>query len=63
MTAACRLIEMQTSQKRKFPSQWPVREVLAVPALRVPGLLLLGVAVANAAGHATVAALYRRDRA
>lgn len=41
----------------------PVREVLSGPALRVPGLLLLGVAVANAAGHATVAALYRRDRA
>lgn len=41
----------------------PVRDALWVPALRVPGLLLLGVAAANVAGHATVAALYRRDRA
>ena len=41
----------------------PVREALMAPALRVPGLLLLGVTVANVAGHATVAALYRRDRA
>ena len=41
----------------------PVREVLMAPALRVPGLLLLGVTMANVAGHATVASLYRRDRA
>ncbi|WP_299342751.1 hypothetical protein [uncultured Pseudoxanthomonas sp.] len=41
----------------------PVREALLAPALRVPGLLLVGVTVANVAGHATVAALYRRDRA
>ena len=41
----------------------PVREALMAPALRVSGLLLLGVTVANVAGHATVAALYRRDRA
>ena len=41
----------------------PVREALMAPALRVSGLLLLGVTVANVAGHATVASLYRRDRA
>ncbi|TLX21872.1 hypothetical protein [Thermomonas fusca] len=28
----------------------------------IPGLLLLGLIVANIAGHATVALLYRRDR-
>lgn len=36
----------------------------ALPAndCAIPGLLLLGVIVANIAGHATVAWLYRRDR-
>lgn len=47
-----------------FALAWPsVREALLAPALRVPGLLLLGVTVANVASHASVAALYRRDRA
>jgi hypothetical protein len=36
----------------------------ALPAndCAIPGLLLLGVVVANIAGHLTVAMLYRRDR-
>ena len=41
----------------------PSRELLLAPPLRLPGLLLLGVIVAQLAGHGAVAVAYRRDRA
>lgn len=39
-----------------------VRAALSVNDCAIPGLILLGVIVANIAGHLTVAVLYRRDR-
>jgi len=38
------------------------RGALSANECALPGLLLLGVVVANLAGHLTVAVLYRRDR-
>ncbi|WP_256645326.1 hypothetical protein [Thermomonas paludicola] len=38
------------------------REALSANHCMLPGLLLLGVVVANIGGHLTVAMLYRRDR-
>lgn len=39
----------------------PVRELLLVQPMRLPGLLVLGVIVASIAGHLVVAYAYRRD--
>lgn len=41
----------------------PIRELVLQPPLRLPGLMVLGVIVANIADHTVVAMLYRRDRA
>ncbi|WP_372012374.1 hypothetical protein [Pseudoxanthomonas sp. 10H] len=41
----------------------PVREPLLAQPARLPGLLVLGVVVANVVGHLRVAGAYRRDRA
>ena len=41
----------------------PARALLLAQPLRLPGLLVLGVIVANIAGHLVVARAYRRDRA
>ncbi|UNK57936.1 hypothetical protein MNQ95_02155 [Pseudoxanthomonas daejeonensis] len=40
-----------------------LREMLLAPSLRVSGMLLLGVVVANIAGHGAVSVHYRRNRA
>lgn len=39
----------------------PLREALLAPSLRLPGLLLIGLIVANIAGHVAVALAYRRQ--
>ena len=41
----------------------PVRELLLAQPLRLPGLLVLGVIVADIVGHLVVFTAYRRDRA